>query len=150
MQTLYVYPVADGATTDWTPSVAAAHYTLVDENPPNETDKISVAGFSAGKVERLTMGSGPANTIVTVRTLKVQIHLKSAGLGNTPALRLRVYRNGAYFYQVEFQCDTADAWGDIEVTIPIGAGFSAAEWYNGTFDVFLLPINGDAGYLPAS
>jgi hypothetical protein len=36
-----IFPNADTATTQWTPSTGITHYNLVDENPPNTSDYVS-------------------------------------------------------------------------------------------------------------
>lgn len=144
----YVYPVADGSLTEWTLSTGTDHFAVLDETVPNETDKISVSGFSGGKIERLVMGTGD-ETITTVRGLTIEIHLKTANAGNVPAMRLRVYRSGAVIYFIEFECDTAGEWDDITITLP-PQDTDSSIWYAQPLTVELIPINGDAGYSPAS
>jgi hypothetical protein len=134
---------------EWTPSSGGnGHHLLLDEVTPNETDKITVAGFSGGKVERIVMDNGGTD-IVLVTSYRVSLHLNSSAIANAPALRARFYVNHVEKDMREFECDTGGSWDDIEYTIN-GLYIDAAEWYAGPIEVELTPINGDAGYLPAS
>jgi len=155
MATQFVYPIAD-VTTEWTPSDAVDHYTLLDETSPNTTDYISVSGFTAGKVERLVLDPGDPLAISVVSQYKVRIDLNSAGLGNTPALRAKFYvgpsettaAENMYGF-TEFQCDTGGDWDFVTWTIPLPL-IPASKWFSDSIELELIPINGDTGYSPAS
>jgi hypothetical protein len=45
----HLYPTADGSSSGLTPSIAGAHWSLVDENPVNTTDYVSALGGGTAK-----------------------------------------------------------------------------------------------------
>lgn len=145
MATLYVYPVADVTTTDWSVSPGPNHFDAVNEDPPNETDNISHTG-GGGAVERLTLDTGPANTITQVQGIQVEVHMKGSSSGNNPAIRINVYRYGVPIYNKIFACDTSGDYIDAILNVTPLDPINAANWYAGPIDVEVTTVNGDSGY----
>lgn len=144
MATLYVYPVADVTTTDWT-STGANHYGVVDEDPPNETDNISHTG-GGGAVERLTLDVGPANTITQVQGIQCEVHMKGSSSGNNPAIRITLYRYGVQIYSKIYACDTSGDYIDAILNVSPFAPINGVDWYAGPVDVEITTVNGGSGY----
>lgn len=148
MATQYVYPVAT-TTFEWTPSSGGDdHHLLLDEVTPNETDTISVGGFSGGKMERLTYGKGTAGTVVKVTAFRVSIHLNSTSIANAPAMRVKHYFNAGLIDDRSFDCSSGGSYDDFEYTIG-NLNIAGSEWDAFDMEIELLPIDGNAGYSPS-
>lgn len=148
MSTQYVYPTGD-VTTEWTPSTGTVHYSLLNEDPANTSNYISVAGFTGGDVDRIKMDNGVASTINTVSQYVVSLDIKAAGIANSPALRARFYVGLELCGFTEFTCDTGGVWDVVNWTIPL-PNIPSATWYAASIELELIPINGDIGYSPST
>lgn len=61
-------PTSDGDTTQWTPSTGTAHWSLLDEVPPNTTDYVSSATDGQQDLVNIADLSGTVSGVIGVRT----------------------------------------------------------------------------------
>ena len=89
----YYTAASDGMPTNWTPSSAVDHYTLVDENPESSSDYVESS--TAGQIELFGMETVTADDIASVTLEMIGI----AATVGAPAIRGKAVRtsttNGA-------------------------------------------------------
>lgn len=147
MPTSTVYPIAS-PQEDWTPSAAVDHYTLVDDAPwpADEANYISVAGFSAGKVEKLVLGQCDSS-IDRIQSVSGRVRVKGTAAVNSPALKIELTVNGAAVVTQFGGCDTGGAWATINFVVT-GLNMLRDTYNNGTPTIVLTPLNGSIVGLP--
>lgn len=74
-----IFPTADGNYSQWTPSTAGAHFSLVDENPPNTTDYVSDG--TIGNKDSYVMQNPPSLVAQTIHAVKTRVAIQKDDAG---------------------------------------------------------------------
>jgi hypothetical protein len=123
-------PNADGSSLQWTPSTGTAHWSLVDEIPPNATDH--VLSSTPGHIDLLVLPDiAPTGPVLAAQTVimalkddvgvrQIAEQCKSGATTGTGATETMTSTNAFYKTLRETDPATSAQW-----TL---SGFNAAEW----------------------